>query len=258
MSSSVPNGRAPRRWGVRRWLLVSLAVVLAAGFQWAVVVGSPPKIGPSGVDGLTIPLASVQPEDFVDEVTNEWLPLRPGAEWVRAGEVDGQSVVETTTVLTERLEMGGISATQVRTETETAGVAEKPFVRLYAQDRAGHVWLVGRVGEWAIDDEGAAAGLAMPAEPRRGDGWAREVREGQLFERVRVGERGLAITTPAGRSEALQNFTETLVDASGDMANVEVDLARGVGEVIRTWGAGNRLTLETHQPGDEGPAASAG
>lgn len=230
-----------------------LAVVLAAGFQWAVVVGSPPKSGPSGVDGLTIPLTALHPEEFVGEVTNEWLPLSPGSEWVRVGEVDGRRVEETTTVLTERLEVGGIAATQVRTEVvvdgrESPEGPDAPDVRLFAQDRAGHVWLIGRLGEWTVDDAGAVAGLAMPASPRRGDGWAREVREGQLRERVRVGKRGLAITTPAGRFENLQGFTESVTDASGDIGDVEVEVARGVGEVARTWGS-NSLTLRSHLPG---------
>lgn len=250
MSSSVPDGRGPRRWGVRRWLLVTLLVVLAAGFQWAVVVGSPPKVDPTGVDGLTIPLPSVSPEEFVDEVTNEWLPLRPGAEWVRAGEIDGESVVETTTVLPERLEVGGIAATQVRTETEVAGVAGAPVVRLYAQDRAGHVWLVGRVGEWTIGDEAAVAGLAMPRSPRRGDGWAREVRAGQTTERVRVGEPGPVTTTPAGRFEDVWRAVEVGVGAGGSPDEVDLRLAAGVGEVLRTWDRGNRLTLQRHLPGD--------
>lgn len=254
MSSPVPDGRAPRRWGVRRWLLLVLAVGLAAGFQWAVVVGSPPKSGPSGVDGLTIPQTVLHPDEFVEQVTNEWLPLSPGAEWVRVGEVDGRSVEETTTVLAERVEVGGIAATQVRTEAVVDGRASREsqdatVVRLYAQDRAGHVWLIGRLGEWTVDDAGAVAGLAMPASPRRGDGWVREVREGQLLERVRVGERGLAITTPAGRFEGLQGFTESVSDAAGDTTNVEVEVAGGVGEITRTWGS-NSLTLQSHQPGD--------
>ncbi|WP_162598704.1 hypothetical protein [Nocardioides gilvus] len=253
MSSSSLDGRAPRRWGVRRSLLIALAVVLAVGVQWAVVVGSPPKVDPSGVDGLTIPRASVAPEDFVDEITNEWLPLRSGARWVRSGEVDGRRVVETTTVLAERREVGGIAATQVRTETVVDGVdgvAEAPVVRLYAQDRAGHVWLVGRAGEWTIDDEGAAAGLAMPSAPRRGDGWAREVRDGEPSERVRVGERPPATTTPAGRFEDLLGVVEMVPGPDGSPQESEVRLAAGVGEVFRTWGAGNQLVLETHLLGD--------
>lgn len=231
--------------------MVALAVVLAAGVQWAVAVGSPPKVGPSGVDGLSIPMSSPSPDDFVDEVTNEWLPLRPGAEWVRAGEIDGESVVETTTVLPERLEVGGIAATQVRTETEVAGVAGAPVVRLYAQDRAGHVWLVGRVGEWTIGDEAAVAGLAMPAAPRRGDGWAREVRDGEVTERVRMGERGERASTGVGRLDAedLRSMVEAVSAPDGSRAEYDVRLAEGVGEVLRTWGQGNRLTLDSHQPG---------
>ena len=232
--------------------MVALAVVLAAGVQWAVVVGSPPKVGPSGVDGLSIPMASPSTDDFVDDITNEWLPLRRGARWVRSGEVDGRRVVETTTVLTQRWEVGGILATQVRTETESAGVAgppATPVVRLYAQDRAGHVWLVGEADRWTIEDRGAAAGLAMPAAPRRGDGWAREVRDGEVTERVRAGERGEAATTAAGRFEDLWSMVEIVAGPGGPPQESDLRLAEGVGEVRRTWGAGNQLVLDAYLPG---------
>lgn len=253
MSSPDHDGRMPRRRGVRRWLLLGVAVVLAAAAQWAVVVGSPPKVDPSGVDGLTIPMPSVAPEEFVDEVTNAWLPLRSGARWVRSGEVDGRRVVETTTVLPERREVGGISATQVRTETAVAGLAAgdgTPVVRLYGQDRAGHVWLLGQADEWTVEDQGAAAGLAMPAVPRRGDGWAREVRDSQVTERVRLGKRGAAATTEAGRFDDVWGLTEVVTGPDGTREEFEVRLAADVGEVVRTWGVGNRLTLESHVPGD--------
>src|SRR3954451_22364579 len=36
---------------------------------------------PTGVDGLVIPTPSPDPDDFVAEVDNPWLPLPPGRTW---------------------------------------------------------------------------------------------------------------------------------------------------------------------------------
>ena len=35
----------------------------------------------TGIDGLTVPTPTPDPEDFVGEVDNPWLPLEPGSTW---------------------------------------------------------------------------------------------------------------------------------------------------------------------------------
>jgi hypothetical protein len=62
----------------------------------------------------------------------------------------------------------------------TAGQLSEPELAFFAQDNAGNVWLVGEYPEeyedgefdkapaWISGQEGARAGIAMPAEPRQG------------------------------------------------------------------------------------------
>ena len=77
----------------------------------------------------------------------------------------------------------GLSSITVEDTTrEVAGVRDhrrcaapsRPATQVvdyYAQDRHGNVWWFGREGVWLAGEDGAEAGLAMPATPRVGDGW---------------------------------------------------------------------------------------
>ena len=50
----------------------------------------------------------------------------------------------------------------------------------------GNVWWFGREGVWEAGVDGAEAGLAMPADPRVGDGWRLAQLEGVVEDRVTV------------------------------------------------------------------------
>src|SRR5688572_16552964 len=104
-----PRG-APAR---RLTLLVTLSLALLLG---GCAFGQPREVGPTGVDGLAVPTASPDPDDFVRRIDNPWLPLSEGSRW-RYEEVDGGAVVATVEVSVpgEVEEVAGVSATVVRT-----------------------------------------------------------------------------------------------------------------------------------------------
>ena len=86
--------------------------------------------------------------------------------------------------------------------TETAG-EDPPTERVdyYAQDRDGNVWWFGRQGVWDVDVAGAEAGLAMPADPRVGDGWRLALLEGVVEDRAdRRAGRGRRRSSSAWRA----------------------------------------------------------
>jgi hypothetical protein len=177
-------------------LTAALAVGLAAGL---VACGSaPPKIGPTGVDELTVPTPSPDAGDFVPQVDNPWLPLTPGtrqAYLATGGDSPDRQV--TLSVLEEPGEVAGIATTVVRREESVVG---GPVVLVteasYAQDVDGNVWLFGertisaRRGSgpptWLAGTQGAEAALAMPAAPRLGDGFATAFAPGVVEDRARV------------------------------------------------------------------------
>ena len=140
----------------------------------------------TGIDGLAIPTPSPDPEDFVGHVDNPWLPLAQGNEWTY-DVVDGAEVGRATvTVEPSNLLLGGVAVTTVRTETILGEDPPTERVDYYAQDRDGNVWWFGRQGVWDVDVAGAEAGLAMPADPRVGDGWRLALLEGVVGDRVTV------------------------------------------------------------------------
>jgi hypothetical protein len=139
-------------------------------------LGQPAPYDSPGINGLVIPTPAPDPDDFVSGVDNPWLAVEPGARWrydvIEGGDVVGAMDVE---VLDGTSEVAGLAATAVRTTLEVDGDAAET-TRSYAQDEAGNVWLVAVESpttglSWRAGEDGAEAGLAMPADPRLGDGW---------------------------------------------------------------------------------------
>ncbi len=144
------------------------ALTLAASLTTGGCRAAAPISRPSGVDGLVIPTSSPDPGEFVAEIDNAWLPLsRIRDSLFLAGSQPPLSVrpeTEPGPVL------DGVATTEV--DTVTADREETLLhTDYFAQDRDGNVWWFGRAGQWRAGEEGAEAGLVMPADPRVGDGY---------------------------------------------------------------------------------------
>ena len=138
-------------------------------------IGQPAPYDSPGINGLVIPTPTPAPADFVEGVDNPWLALAPGTRWTYDVTEDagtrGRIDVE---VQDGTVPVAGLEATAVQTTTDLGGGTTSVATRLYAQDEAGNVWLVGSDTDdasWRAGEDGAEAGLAMPADPRLGDGW---------------------------------------------------------------------------------------
>jgi hypothetical protein len=118
---------------------------------------------PTGVDELEVPTPSPDPADFVDAVDNPWFVL-DDATYVDADDEPLRRSVAPGPLV------GGVPTTAVTLD----GVTD-----LFAQDARGNVWWFARLGAWEAGVAGAEAGLAMPAEPRTGDGFRRAEVPGQ-------------------------------------------------------------------------------
>ena len=169
---------APMPSAVRRPRAVAaLAGLLLLGTAGCAGIGQPAPYDSPGINGLEIPTPSPDPDDFVTAVDNPWLSLEPGG--TRTYDVtDGGIAVGSieTTVLDRPTDIDGLAATGVTTATDIGGATDVS-TRYYVQDADGNVWVVGADdggegrGDWRAGEDGAEAGLAMPAEPRLGDGW---------------------------------------------------------------------------------------
>jgi hypothetical protein len=160
-----------------RVVLVLLAVLVLGGCG-----ADSERTDTSGVDELVIPTPTPDPDDFVGYVDNPFLPLEEGNEWTYT------SPTATTRVRVEpsNLVVAGVRVTAVRTVVQPLELGEPADTTdYYAQDRAGNVWWFGRQGVWDAGSAGEA-GLAMPGEPRVGDGWRRGYQEGVVEDRLTV------------------------------------------------------------------------
>lgn len=199
------------------------AVAATLGLAGCAGIGQPAPYDSAGINGLVIPTPTPDPDDFVAGVDNPWLPLEPGATWhydvTEAGRPVGTIDVE---VVDGTTEIAGLSATAVRITVDTAegiDVDTGEVSRFYAQDDAGNVWLLGVESDagtsWRAGVDGAQAGLAMPADPRLGDGWVTHAVPGLPEESTTVEDqsRDMVQTREVGSGEA--DTTRRQVYASG-------------------------------------------
>lgn len=218
----------------RRRVAAVLALPLESALATALAVlltacgaGAPQTAPPSGVDGLEIPTPSPDPADFVTGVDNPWFPLAPGSEWTYASS-DGRSVVVTVSGTTP---VAGVEATAVDTvERSPRGRVVAESTAWFAQDRGGNVWHLGDEGVWAAGEAGAQAGLAMPATPRVGDGFARELAPGVAEDESRVLSIDARRTTSYDAFEALVQVEDASPLEPG--VTTEAFYARGIGLVL--------------------------
>jgi hypothetical protein len=146
------------------------------------------QIDTSGIDQLMIPTPSPDPDDFVSDVDNPFLPLEQGNVWVYDATF-GTSTPWTVTVTVEPepVIIAGVATTAVESLYVSDPPGAPPLeLDYYAQDVDGNVWWFGRRGEWEAGEDGAEAGLAMPATPRVGDGWRRGYLAGTVEDRLTV------------------------------------------------------------------------
>jgi hypothetical protein len=194
---------------------------------------------PTGIDQLVVPTPSLDPADFVEGVDNPWLPLEEGSEWRYSAAGGRQSI--TVTVLDEPREIQGVTATAVRTTTtDRRRTATEQTIDWYAQDADGNVWLLGEGGSWEAGVDGAEAGLAMPAEPRVGDGYRKEYAEGVAEDRALVLALDGSASVPYGD---LTDLLETEDSSPLTPGVVEHRLyARGIGLVrVQTVAGGDEV-----------------
>jgi len=144
----------------RALIAAAFLTFLAAGCGTA----SAPS-APAGVDELVVPTPSPDPEDFVPGVDNPWFPLPPGRTWTYSvADVAGSHRLRV--AVADGPEIAGVATT-----ARVAAEQGRTVTDWYAQDRDGNVWWFGRRGVWRAGEDGAEAGLAMPATPRVGDGY---------------------------------------------------------------------------------------
>ncbi len=232
--------------------LVLASVLLVAGCgEGALPVEYPPQ----GVDELTIPTPSPDPDDFVDGIDNPWLPLVPGSTWTYESTGEEPETV-TVTVTDETRVVAGVTTTVVHdVVTGPDGEVVEDTYDWFAQDEDGNVWYFGEqsteydeqgrpdpAGSWEAGVDGALAGLVMPADPRVGDAYEQESYPGEAEDRATVLSLDEQVTVPFGGYEDVL-MTEDTTPLEPGIAEHKY-YARGVGVVLERTVLGGSESLE--------------
>jgi hypothetical protein len=208
---------------LRRRVVLAASLVALTGCG-AAGEANPEKIGPEGVDELTIPTPTPDLEDFVATIDNPYLPLKPGTVWTY--DVTGSEATRLEVrVQDETSTVAGVRCTVVHgIATDADGQPVRETHALFAQDLRGNVWTFGEYGDdrsWAAGAADAEAGLAMPAAPRVGDGYLEERAPGVAEDRTTVLALDGESSVPAG--------------TFGDVLVVETHAEEGDRRVTRRW-----------------------
>ena len=213
-----------------------LAVVLAVAALGLAGCGTASELSPpSGVDQLVIPTPSVDPDDFVAQVDNRWLPLAADAEWTY--ELSGEQTGTVTVSASDGPVVAGVESIAVETSWPDRATTD-----YYAQDDAGNVWWLGRKGVWEADVDGARAGLAMAADPRVGDGYRMARVEGVVEDRAQVRSVSAEVEVPAGAYDGCVEIETSSPLAPG--VRLLSTYAEGIGLVRTVSLEGPAVSLE--------------
>lgn len=197
----------------------------------------------------------IDPADFVDEITNTYLPFTPGSRWVYEGTSEGETERVEVTVIPDRKTVMGISATVLRDTVHVNGELVEDTFDWFAQDNEGNVWYLGEdvkdyengevvstAGSWEAGVDGALPGIVMPANPQIGDVFRQEFYKGEaedMFEIIEVG---------ASRTAIGQEYTDVVVTRDWSPLEPEVIeekyYAPDVGNIFSKHVAGSEGQVE--------------
>jgi hypothetical protein len=205
---------------------------------------SPAKLGPTGVDELTIPTPSPDPADFSGSATNVWFPLVVGTRWTYRQDTPTTRRTVEAEVLPRQRDIAGVPTTTVRWQVRSRGSTETVMLRWYAVDRDGNVWWFGQrvLGHgppldrlagttFQAGKDGAEAGLVLTATPRVGDGYLNAEQPHVVERRSTV--LGLKATVAGSRQTFHPAVVTRDLSALDPLHTVLTYYVRGIGMVAQ-------------------------
>jgi len=154
---------------------------------------------------------TVDPADFVSEVTNPFFPLKPGTTYHWRGRVDGKPVREEFHVTRQKETILGIATTVVHDRSWVKGKLEEDTTDWFAQDKQGNVRYFGEAsrgldskgrltdtaGSWQAGTKGAAVGMFMPKAPVLDQTYRQEQVPGEAGDQYKISSLTAWVRVPA-------------------------------------------------------------
>ena len=120
----------------------------------------------------------IDPQNFVENVTNSYFPLVPGTKFTYQSQTDDGLETIVVTVLSEKRTVADVNCTVVRDVVSLEGQVIEDTYDWYAQDKDGNVWYFGedvsnyengdftdKEGSFEAGVDGAKPGIIMLANP---------------------------------------------------------------------------------------------
>lgn len=185
---------------------------------------------------------SFNPDNFHHplDITNPYMPLKPGTTLVYRGTKEGQPTRDTFVITHDTKVVDGVTTRVIHDTLFTNGVRSEFTDDWFAQDDAGNVWYFGEAttevgppvsheGSWEAGKKGAHPGIVMEAHPKVGDTYQQEFAPGVAQDMATVLSLNQSITVPFG------HFTHVL--ETKDFSPLEPGVvehkffAPGIGEI---------------------------
>lgn len=203
---------------------------------------------------------SMENFDNPTEITNQWLPLVPGMQYVfegtteEAGIVTEHQVIFTVTDLTKVID--GVDSVVIWDRDFSEGELVETELAFFAQDNMGNVWRMGEYPEvyengvlveapaWISGLKNAVAGIMMPSNPSislssYSQGWGPAV---DFTDRAQIDQVGLEICVEVG---CYENVIVTAEFSRSEPNAFQLKYyALGIGNIKVDW-RGDDATRET-------------
>ena len=239
---------------------ISTGVIAAACTSSGAPSHTPSSAGlgsPTGGSSSPSPAYSVtySPADFSADITNPFLPLKPGVTLIYRGTKDGEPAVERFFISKETQKIDGIPCRVVLDRLWLSGTLAETTRDFYSQDSQGNVWyfgedtaeidahgnMIGTEGTWHSGDAGAFPGIFMPASPVVGESHRQEYRAGHAEDFFQVLDLSASVTVP------YRHFSSALLTKEWTPLEPGVldhkYYVRGIGEVKESSVSGPREEL---------------
>jgi hypothetical protein len=166
------------------------------------------------------------PAAFDAQVTNPYLPLKPGTTLKYKGKLDGGSATDVFSVTDQTKTILGVATTVVHDQVFIKGDLVENTFDWFAQDTDGNVWYFGEdtkeldhgqvvstEGSWEAGVNKAKAGIFMPAVPQVGQVFKQEDAKNVAEDCTKIVDLNASVKTPfVSSNEALKTEEFSLLE----------------------------------------------
>jgi hypothetical protein len=162
----------------------------------------------------------IDPQNFVKNISNSFMPLKPGAVYIYDLNIPNSQGTDTFFVTRQTIDLLGVTCVVVRDTGTIGGQVEEDTFDYFAQDKQGNVWyfgedttqlqdgvVVGVEGSWRAGVNGAKPGIIMKATPKVGDEYRQEFALGTAEDMAKVVALDQKVKVPFG---SFSNVLKTL------------------------------------------------